>query len=423
MAASLPTWAMSTPINPCETIVPEFHLRHPGNNAVYSLDTLAQFAAIQHGSVQAKRASISAAQAGADTARLQYWPKPSVQITPAAGGGRHTILTLEQPLWTGGRLSAAVDSAEARTASAQQGLVESQQNLALIVANVYQTFLQAVGRAAAMHQLLERLNRYRDSLLRRVDGGASAPGELESLQARHAHTHGQLKWACFAQQSAQQQLAMLIGKPLASSELDHSPQPPALPDLQSVLDRSRSNSPTLRRLEQDLQAAQHEANVKAAAQWPTIALFAQRTLPQGVPHATSTTAYGLQLQYTPGAGFASFSETRGAQAQVHALRAELDAAQVDVLTKVQLEHAELASALARKEDGLRSVQAHHNVLASFERLFAIGKRSGLDVMNAARELCDAQQNLADTEAQLAVSRYRLALYSLEPDWLSSSTAP
>ncbi|MBW8828425.1 MAG: TolC family protein [Burkholderiales bacterium] len=409
-------WAIAAPqsSNPCESLPLE-----TGTSQAPSLglDALARRAVETHASVAAKRAAVNAARSEWDAARRQYLPAPSAQTLPGAGGGHSTVLTLEQPVWTGGRISASADAALARSRSADQSVLESQQGLGLAVANVYQAFLQARGRAMVLRQFIGRLDNYHASMRRRVDSGASAQGDLELLQARHALASGQLKSACFAQTSARRQLSLLVGDELSSAEVAGTLQVPDAPDLEDLLERSQQRSPTLRRMDQDMRAARGDADAKAAAQWPTVALVAQRTLPRGVPNVSSSTAVGLQLQYTPGAGFDSLARARSAQAQVEALRASREAARVDLLSKVGAEHEDLRSALSRRQDGLLNVKATANVLASFERLFAVGKRSWLDVMNAARELSDAEQALADIEAQMTPSRYRLALYGGELEWM------
>lgn len=401
---------------PCGAMDPE---RATGAATAHGLDALARLAAGSHASVTARRAGVHAAQEEWDAAQLQNWPSPSAQTSPGAGGGRTTVLTLEQPLWTGGRIGAMVDAAEARAHAAHHAVTESVQSVGFAVVNAYQGFAQAQGRAAVMHRLLARLERYRESMQRRVQSGASASGELELLQARHALATGQLRLACSNERVARSQLAVLTNIELSPQAVVRSVYSPEVPNLGDVLDRSQQLSPVLRRLAQDVRAAQGEVSAKAAQRWPTVALVAQRHLQRGVPNTQNSTSVGLQLQFNPGAGFSSLASARAAQAQVDALRAGLEAARADLVSRIRVEHEQLRSAVMRREDGLLNVAAADRVLASYERLFVVGKRSWLDVMNAARELSDAELAVADTEAQVSASRYRLALYAVEPEWMKA----
>jgi adhesin transport system outer membrane protein len=393
--------------------------RTSGPVATYTLETLARLAATSHASVMARRSGIRAAQANWDAAQLQNWPSPSVQTSPGADGGRTTVLTIEQPLWTGGRIAAVIDAAEARTHAADHALTESQLSVGLAVVNAYQRLAQGQGRAAVMHRLLARLERYRESMQRRVESGASASAELELLQARQALAAGQLRLACSNERIARDQMAVLAGTHLPQDSVIRSAYMPDVPDLDDVLQRSLQHSPALRRLDQDVRAARSEAGAMAALRWPTIALVAQRQLQQGFPNAQNSSSLGLQLQFGPGAGFSSLASARAAHAQADALRASREAAQADLQSRIRAEHEELLSAVARRESDLLNAAAAGRVLASYERLFAAGKRSWLDVMNAARELSDAELAMADTEAQAVAGRFRLALYAAEPDWMKA----
>ena len=61
----------------------------------------------------------------------------------------------------------------------------------------------------------------------------------------------------------------------------------------------------------------------------------------------------------------------------------------------------------------RTLKANAEVLASYERLFIAGKRGWLEVINAARELTQAQTALADVQALHLASATRLRLHAGE----------
>jgi adhesin transport system outer membrane protein len=387
-----------------------------------TLDELLRMAVESHPSIEAKHAAVSEARATWDAARLQRWPTPSVQTTQGQGttGGRTTVLSLQQPLWTGGRLTAGEDSALARTRSASMAVIEAQQSLGFTVVGAYQALVQARGRGVALGRLLARLEQYRASMQRRVDSGASAAVELELIAARLSSTEGQRNAARFAEVAAVAQLSELAGQPISSDRIAVVVETPVLPELDDLLERAQMYSPTLRRLGRDVEQAQSDTAAKTAEQWPTVALVAQRNLVHGVPYTVSSSTVGLQLQYVPGAGFSTLAAARAAAAQTESLRATREAARSELITKLHAEYQDLGSALARRLDMVANIKANAAVLASYERLFVAGKRSWLEVMNAAREVSDSELALADIEAQMVAGRYRLALYAAEPQWMEVS---
>ena len=118
----------------------------------------------------------------------------------------------------------------------------------------------------------------------------------------------------------------------------------------------------------------------------------------------------------PGAGLSAAAGIDAAEARVGSLRESREAARRELLTKIAADYEDYQSSLSRKRDILRTLKAASEVLASYDRLFIAGKRNWLDVLNAARELTQVENSLADIEALLAASYYRLRLHGGELPW-------
>lgn len=107
-----------------------------------TLEALIQDALATHPSTQSQRAQLASAMAGLESARRQFYPTPSVSLENAAtrstdalyqSDQRVTTLRLEQPLYTGGRLSAGTDKAQASLKQSQAALEAMHLQLALRV--------------------------------------------------------------------------------------------------------------------------------------------------------------------------------------------------------------------------------------------------------------------------------------------------
>jgi outer membrane protein, adhesin transport system len=68
-----------------------------------------------------------------------------------------------------------------------------------------------------------------------------------------------------------------------------------------------------------------------------------------------------------------------------------------------------------------SLKAAADVSASYDRQFLAGRKSWLDVMNAARELAQTETQLADLQSTQVVVTWRLAAYSRGIDAVSEVT--
>ena len=94
----------------------------PLTSAGQVLERLMALALASHPSAQSQRAQLQSAQSGLDSARWQFYPTPSIAVEQAhtastdpsyRGDNRVATLRLQQPLYTGGRLSAGMDKAKA----------------------------------------------------------------------------------------------------------------------------------------------------------------------------------------------------------------------------------------------------------------------------------------------------------------------
>lgn len=387
----------------------------PDAGTPYSLARLIDRAIRNHPSIAARHAEVKAMQAEIDAARAQYYPTPSVQLQQDKGEST-TVLTLQQPLWAGGRLDAGLDAAQSRENATRVSVSEGQYTLALRVTGAWAAWEQARKRGEVLDKGVALLNVYAESVSRRIQGGASGRVDRELVAARLAQTQGDLAAARSAERSALARLAQMVGQPLRAQDLVVADAATGvdvpLPGLDALVAQAFSRSAALGHLEADIETARHETQQRRAALWPTLALRAQHQ--RGNASATGVSANDsrimLVLEYSPGAGLSAGANIDAAEARIVGLRENLDAARRDLTETITTDYEEYLVGSDRKRHFLRTLEASAEVLASYDRLFVAGKRNWLDVINAARELIQAQTALADVDAQQIAARARLRLH-------------
>ena len=376
-----------------------------------------------HPSIANKRAGLNAAQSEIQAARYQYYPTPSVQLRQDKGDST-TIFAVQQPLWAAGRLDAGLDAASARSVAASAAITEAQTALALRVTSAWQAWYQAKQRSVALVEGIAQLQTYAQSAARRIEAGAAGEGDRALVDARLAQTQGDLAAARAAERSALAQLSQMVGQALRSQELQTpinlalSTPPISAPDplaLEALLTQALKVSPALQRTQAEIDSARHDITQKRAALWPTLNLRAEHQ--SGIAPAAglypNETRYLLVMDYTPGAGLSAGANADAASARLIGLQDNLDATQRDVVEKVSADFEEHHASRSRLGDLQRTLKANAEVLASYERLFIAGKRGWLEVLNAARELTQAQTALADVQALHLASATRLRLHAGE----------
>lgn len=374
-----------------------------------------------HPAVQAQRAQQGAAQAEVEAARWQFFPTPSVSVEKAnAGrddinyGGDSTVSTvrLQQPLWTGGRLSAGKRRAEAGVAVSQGALDETREQLALRVVQAYSEWLAAHLKLRAGETSLATHTRLRDQVTRRIESGVSADADLVLAVSRLQSVTADLALARAQQDSALARLGQLAGYPVDAASLEGAlaaPQPlPA--GVAALLARAQDQDPTARRLRAQAQRQETLIAEQRAALSPEVYVRAERQfgnylLRNAAPE--NRIFIGISSQF--GAGLSTLANIRGARAQYDAALAEVGAQQRNVSEQVLADYALATASAARLQALQASLDAAGDVARSYDRQFLAGRKSWLDVMNAARELAQTEAQIADIRSAQLVTTWRLAI--------------
>jgi adhesin transport system outer membrane protein len=390
------------------------------NRATYGLAQLVDLSISNHPNVAAKLADLGAAQSEVDAARQAFYPAPAAQLQQ--GRDSSSVVSLQIPLWTGGRLTAGLNAAGSRVRSSDIAIIEAQYALALRVTNAYQAWLQANGRLVVLNRSIRQLGSFLNRIVRRITAGTSAEVDRELVAARLAHAQSDFAVVHTAERDALAHLSQVVGQTLTSDDLSGL-QPNSgddnLPRLKDLTDESLSRNPSLRRIEYDIKAAQYDTEGRRAVSWPTVSVRAehQRSVPVAGAGVTNDNRVFLMFEYTPGAGISAASQADASSNRTQSLRESRESARRDLSERVAIEYGDYASTLSRKQDLQRTLRLNKEALSSYERFFATGKRSWLDVLNAARELTQVELIIADIDPQLVGGRYRLRLLSGDEPWL------
>ena len=366
------------------------------------------------------RSGVEAAEQLRNAAWQSYLPTPAVQVDSDQEGGSEIVLSLQQPLWAGGRIDAGVDAASANAESAIAAVSEEQYTLALSIIDYFGRYVQSRARQETLHRFNQRLMMYQTRMIHRVKFGASPENDMALLEARVATTAERLKSVQADGQVALTQLSQLTNLSLDSQSIVFDFDPVMPPAVEEVVSRARQYNPTLNRLTHDIASAEASVRAQRAVMMPNVSLVLAHNIYHGTNQLNDDTSVGIRIQMQPGAGLSAYSNTQAAVAQLQSLRFKREATEQELLANIRSTHENLVSAISRQADTKLNAQAAANVLSSYERLFIAGKRSWLDVMNAARDLSDADIAVADNEAEQLGLRYRIDLYAAKYAWMKKA---
>ena len=385
-----------------------------------SLEALLQSALEEHPLVDAGRAEIRSAEQGIKSARWQFFPTPGVEYQRAyaddadrnfQGDDYTAVFSLEQPLWSGGRISGGLASARAALGVSQASLQENQRELALRVVQAYGEWLTASLQKDTLETSEQRHLKLFERVRRRMEGGVStgsdlqlASGRLQSVKADRAAIEAR-------ERSAIAVLSELSGRSLTVSELANArrnlPQELVLLEA-NLVNSALSHSPSIERADAEVEAARAEIKTRRAQTRPDVFLRFERqfnNLQFANQGPDSRVLVGVRSQL--GAGLSSYSGIAEAQETVSAALAFRRSAELSIREQVRSDLALLNSFEIRLPALQEATRTAIEVYESYQRQFLTGRKSWLDVMNSARDLQQARLQLADVTAGHLTLSWRL----------------
>jgi len=117
------------------------------------------------------------------------------------------------------------------------------------------------------------------------------------------------------------------------------------------------------------------------------------------------------LQSKLGAGLSTMAGIEASQNKVAVAVAEVENAQRTLAEQVLADWSQLATIKARQAELEASLQASRETALAWDRQFLAGRKTWVEVMNSARELAQAETELADVMSSRVLLSWRVALYT------------
>ncbi len=379
---------------------------------------LIEQAEANHPLMHMARTDVLASQMDAAAVERRRWPSLSAVVEAGSASSMTSdsrFIRLEHVLWDAGRLAALSSAAEVASESARARVLIQRWQLSLQLIDIWQVLAAADGRMNVAKATLQRLQDYEARMARRVHLSISPSIDLELARARLRQTDAELASAQTARKTAISKLRQLItskGVLLEEIEVDTeflSAKAAAIAAAQfddADWELVASNSPQVAKARLDRRAAELRFSSKRAERYPEIYVRVDRAL-EGVAGSGRSTSAHVGLRYSPGAGFSTFAEASALEARIVSSDQAVDAAQYDALVALRADADEFKGAYEREPWLQRSVESSRTLLESYERQFTAGRKSWQELMNAARDLAQAEYALVDLRAAMAGTANRL----------------
>jgi adhesin transport system outer membrane protein len=345
-----------------------------------ALETAVNIVTKNYPSAKAARSALRAASADVKAAKWQRFPTLSGNLAYLDDSNNpEPQLTIEQPLWSGGRIDAGIRQAKASEEEASADYVATAEQLALTVVQTYFQIAQLARREKLLGDSMYEHLSLVQTMQRRVDQEVSPLADLELARSRTAQIEQEYTTTRSQRETALRVLAELIADP----SYDLGPVPEYHPSLTiedtgSLEDQAVAFDPSLRSLKAQVDVARAEHDARKASLLPQV--NAQYTY-----DSIFKSRVGIVLRAQTTGGLSQFSQVASARLRIEsALEAGREAEQ-RLRRDIAADIIEYNSAKARAAISTRASETADRVADSYKRQFIAGRRSWLDVMNSLRE--------------------------------------
>ncbi|GAB1392028.1 TolC family outer membrane protein [Rhodocyclaceae bacterium] len=326
-------------------------------------------------------------------------------------------LNLRQPLLRVDRFL-QLGQAEAQVAAAEATLEKETQNLAVRVSGAYFDVLLASERLNAVLAQKKAFAAQLDYAERSFRAGEGTRTDIDDARSRHLLAAAQEIELSSNLMQAERTLMAIIGQPVKAAELANVDETRLVFEddpgkgLEGWLTQAEERNPELQSLRHNLEAAQAEVGKARAQHLPTLDLVASKSdssneTNTSVGNTYRTSSIGLQLYIPIYSGGSVTSATRQAVANQEKIRQQMETARRQLGVEIAKQyHAYYHGALKVKAyDEARN--AARQSLISTRKGQQAGTRNTVDILNAEKQLADAEVELARSRIEFSLASLRL----------------
>lgn len=371
--------------------------------------------------LQAQRAQLRATDEGVAEARSGWRPTVSatgqvgVSETDSSVSGTETLnplsygLSVQQPLYRGGRTVAGTARARNLVMAERQRLRAVEQEILLAAATAYMDVLRDTAVVELTIKNEQVLRRELDATRDRAAVGDANRTDVAQAEARLAGAIAGRIQAAGALDATRAVYRRVVGHP--PQNLQRPPPAQGLPQsVETALQLAEENNPGILSATYLERAAQDDIRLARGEMLPTLSLNGQiehreDTVTSGTETDSASVVAQLNIPLYQAGG--PSARVRRAKQVANQRRLQLEEARRAVRDETTQAWEALATASARTNQLEIQVRANQIALDGTREEARVGSRILLDVLNAEQELLDAQVNLVSAVSESLVAELRL----------------
>lgn len=396
-------------------------------NNLFNVNMLIEQAITTHPLVEAARAENQASIENVTAAKFSLYPTPSMSSDYNTLDGVTSRISLRQPLWSGGKLTANINQSILTEKVSSVSIVEQQNTIAKNTIDIWQSHLYSIALQELYVQNLQLLKEFEEMMRRRVEQGVSARIDLDLVMNRILQEINGYKAAQQQQKIAATRLTQMIGKEIYwtyttkefSQLLNDVKKNSTSFDDMVFASESSSHNPSVIKQFYEIEAMKQQVKSQRAEFYPMFYTQYEHIYNHKTGNNDGQILFGFS--YSSGAGFSNLALSKATQARVASLEQSQEATKRMVMENIQTQYQYFVSAKDQEASLIIAVSGAKTVVDSYRRQFIAGRKSWLEVLNAVREHASYQQQLLQVQTQMLGAFYKLQIELGKMDWQKDST--
>jgi outer membrane protein len=334
----------------------------------------------------------------------------------------HSEISIEQPVFAGGRLRLRARSAERKAAAAEWLAEQARADVALEVRIAFWTLHGALAGLEATDAALAGMAEHVRDVGRRFEEGAVLRSELLAAQTRRSQVQLERVEADNVVRVARLELNRLLGlpagtavRPAAVSEAEAAGVAAgAVPDAGALADRVVSSRPELRALAEQLEALRAQASAARGGRLPELALVSRYIYARPNPYIFTeqgefrgTWEAGVAVRWSVWEGGAQGARVAQAHERVRAAEARLEDARERAVVDVSRQYLEAQRATEALAVAAEHVAHAEESLRVTRQQWSEGVALSAQVLEAEAAYRQATARRARAQAEHAIARAML----------------
>lgn len=375
-----------------------------------------------HPSVKMSQEVIKGAKERVDSAFWGFFPTPSIDVSGKDSDRNTTVARLDQPIWTGGKLTSKYDMATSKEKENVYELEENSYKLIESYLNILESYLQSKSNIIELQEGADNLSKFSEMLDRRMEVGVSSTSDKDLLSARIEQVSSDKMLAKNKYKVATLQLELILDRKI-NCDIDFKDITTTQnSDIEESIKKLLEFHPSLKKTSAQIETSKFEQDSTEASIMPNLNLRVERRegdlYSDNYDKSNDQNIVYLAFTATTRAGLSSISDIAAAKIKINEIEYRKKTIEKELIDSLLSDYNNYEIAKNRINILKRSVDSAQNVLDSYTRLFLAGKRQWLDLVNASREVMQYKIELSNLYVTKSILSYKLALKNGQIDLLT-----